>query len=143
VQNYVELFSAVTGREISSDDLVAMSEAVYNFQRVFNIRLGYGLREHDAIPYRSMGPATADEYEARAERYDDQLRDQLGLNPERMTLEQRMAALREHREKQYDLLTSAVYERRGWTKNGVPTLETLKRLGMDHPEVVAVVKRHL
>jgi aldehyde:ferredoxin oxidoreductase len=143
VQNYVDLFTAITGREITKEDLVTMSEAVYNFQRVFNIRLGHGLREHDAIPYRSMGPATADEYEARTERYDKQLKEILGLQPEAMSTEEKMAALRHHREEQYDLLTTAVYDRRGWTENGVPRLGTLKRLGMDYPEVVAVVKAHL
>ena len=86
VQNYVEIFSAVTGREVVADDLIAMSERVYNFQRVFNIRLGKGLREHDAMPYRSMGPVTEAEYLSRQERYDAQLREWLDLDPDAMTL---------------------------------------------------------
>jgi len=36
----------------------------------------------------------------------------------------------------------AVYERRGWTKNGVPTLETVKNLEIDFPEIVSLVKKH-
>ncbi len=143
VQNYVEIFSGVTGKEVTADDLITMSERVYNFQRVFNIRMGKGLREHDAVPYRSMGPVTVEEYESRAERYDKQLRELLGLDPEGMTTEEKVAALRRYREEQYEKLIDAVYERRGWTKNGVPTLETLKRLGIDYPDVVEVVKRHL
>jgi aldehyde:ferredoxin oxidoreductase len=143
VQNYVEIFSGVTGREVAREDLITMSEAVYNFQRVFNIRLGYGLRDHDDIPYRSVGPVTAEEYESRFERYDKQLRDILGLNPEGMPTQEKMAALREYREEQYEKLKDAVYKRRGWTENAVPTVETLKRLGIDFPEVVAVVERHL
>ena len=143
VQNYVEIFSGVTGKEVTADDLITMSERVYNFQRVFNIRLGKGLREHDAVPYRSMGPVTVEEYESRAERYDKQLRELLGLDPEKMTTEEKLAALRKYREEQYEKLIDAVYARRGWTKNGVPTLETLKRLGIDYPDVVEVVKRHL
>ena len=143
VQNYVELFSGVTGREITKEDIIAMSEAVYNFQRAFNIRLGYGLRNHDDIPYRSMGPVTVEEYESRAERYDKQLRDILGLNPAKMSTQDKVATLRRYREEQYEKLKDAVYKRRGWTKDAVPTLETLKRLGIDFPEVVAVVKRYL
>lgn len=143
VQNYVGLFSAVTGREVSEEDLIAQSERVYSFQRVFNVRLGKGLREHDAIPYRSAGPVTVEEYESRAERYDDQLREILDLDIEGMSTEERMAALREHREDQYEKLVDAVYERRGWTEDGVPTLETLERLGIDLADVVAVVKAHL
>jgi aldehyde:ferredoxin oxidoreductase len=143
VQNYVDIFSAVTGREITKEDLILMSERVYNFQRVFNIRLGYGLRDHDAIPYRSAGPVTQEEYESRAERYDSQLQEWLGLDPEEMTIEEKMAAHREVRTGQYEKLIDAVYERRGWTSNGVPTLEKLQALGIDFPEVVAVVERHL
>jgi len=143
VQNYVDIFSGVTGREVTKEDLITMSEGVYNFQRVFNIRRGYGRREHDAIPYRSQGPVTVEEYESRAERYDKQLRELLGLEPEGMATEEKLAALRKYREEQYQKLIDAVYERRGWTKDGVPKLETLKRLGMDFPEVVAVVQRYL
>jgi aldehyde:ferredoxin oxidoreductase len=143
VQNYVDLFSGVTGRGITKEDLVTMSEGVYNFQRVFNLRLGYGQRDHDDVPYRSMGPVTIEEYESRADRYDKQLQELLGLDPSKMSTGEKSAALRQYREEQYEMLKDAVYERRGWTKNGVPKVETLKRLGIDYPDVVAVVKRHL
>ncbi len=140
VQNYVDIFSGVTGREITKEDTVTMSETVYNFQRVFNIRLGYGRRDHDDIPYRSVGPVTVEEYESRAERYDEQLRDILGLDLEKMDTGEKMAALREYRERQYEKLKDAVYKRRGWTPDAVPTVETLKQLGIDFPDVVAVVE---
>jgi aldehyde:ferredoxin oxidoreductase len=145
VQNYVELFVGVTGREDvkSGEDLVRMSESVYNFQRVFNLRVGFGTREHDAIPYRSMGPVTVEEYESRAERYDKQLKELVGFDPKGKTTEEKMAALRRYREDQYEKLIDAVYKRRGWTENGIPTLETLKRLRIDFPEVVEVVKQHI
>ncbi len=51
--------------------------------------------------------------------------------------------LRACREAQYARLQDAVYERRGWTRNGVPTLEKLAALGIDYPEVVAVVRPQL
>jgi len=143
VQNYVEIFSGVTGREVTKEDLVNMSETVYNLQRVFNIRLGHGRRDHDDIPYRSAGPVTAEEYESRAERYDSQLQEFLGLDPAGMSTEEKMAALREYREDQYEKLKDAVYARRGWTKDAVPKVETLKKLGIDFPDVVAVVEKYL
>lgn len=143
VQNYVDVYSAVTGKEVTNQDLVDMSERVYNLQRVFNIRLGYGLREHDAIPYRSAGPVTEEEYESRAERYDKQLREWLDLNPEEMSIEEKMKAHRQYRMGRYEKLIDAVYERRGWNNNGAPTVEKLKSLGIDYPDVLAVVKKHL
>jgi len=145
VQNYVELFVGVTGRQDvkSGEDLVRMSESVYNFQRTFNLRMGFGTREHDAIPYRSVGPVTVEEYESRAERYDKQLKELISLDPDGKTTEEKMAALRKYREDQYEKLIDAVYKRRGWNENGIPTLETLKRLRIDFPEVVEVVKQHI
>jgi aldehyde:ferredoxin oxidoreductase len=143
IQNYIEIYRGVTGQAVEEEDLIDMSERVYNFQRVFNIRLGYGLRDHDAIPYRSVGPVTVAEYQSRQERYDEQVRDVLGLDPEALSVEQKMAALRAHREEQYEKLIDAVYERRGWTANGVPTPEKLGALGIDYPDVLAVVERHL
>jgi aldehyde:ferredoxin oxidoreductase len=143
VENYVNLFAGTTGREVTDGDLITMSEGVYNFQRVFNIRMGKGLRQHDAIPYRAMGPVTIEEYESRAARYDQQLQEKAGLEPTGMSTGEKLQALRQYREEQYEKLLDAVYERRGWTRQGVPTLETLKRLKIDYPEVVEVVVPYL
>ena len=49
-----------------------------------------------------------------------------------------MAAQRKYREERYEKLLDAVYVRRGWDTNGVPTMERLKKLGMDLPELVEV-----
>jgi aldehyde:ferredoxin oxidoreductase len=143
VKAYANYFSAVTGRESTPDELIRMSETVYNFQRVFNIRMGKGRREHDRIPYRAMGPVTAQEYESRAERYDKQLKELVGIDPSGLSTEEKLKALRRYREEQYEKLKDAVYQRRGWTRDGVPTLETLRRLRIDFPEVVEVVRGYL
>jgi aldehyde:ferredoxin oxidoreductase len=142
VDNYCNVFAGVTGMEVSPEDLILQSERVYNFQRVFGLRMGLGTREHDAIPYRSMGPVTEEEYESRAERYDAQLRDLLGQDPHGMSTAEKVALLRSHRESQYEQLIDAVYKRRGWTSNGVPTVAKLEQLGIAFPDVVAVVQPH-
>jgi aldehyde:ferredoxin oxidoreductase len=140
VDNYVTIYKAVTGREFDKKRLVEDSERVYNFQRVFNLRRGYGKRADDNQPYRAAGPVTKEEYESRAERYDKQLKEKIGFNPEGKSTEEKMKVLRKYREDQYESLRDAVYKRRGWNKNGVPTIEFLKRIGMDLPEVIDVVK---
>lgn len=142
VDNYCHVFAGVTGTEVTPADLILQSERVYNFQRVFGVRQGFGTRAHDAVPYRSVGPVTEEEYVSRAERYDSQLQEKVGLTPAEMSTTEKIAALRAHRESQYDQLIDAVYERRGWTANGVPTLAKLKELGIGFPEVVAVVEPH-
>ena len=140
VDNYVTIFKAVTGREFDKEEMIKMSERVYNFQKIFNIRLGFGTREYDKQPYRAAGPVTVEEYLSRQERYDKQLVEKMGLDPSKMTLEEKMAKQREYREDQYEKLLDAVYFRRGWNKNGVPTIEHLKKIGMDLPELIEVVK---
>jgi aldehyde:ferredoxin oxidoreductase len=144
VQNYVKLFRGVTGRTDveTSTDLIHMSEVVYNFQRLFNLKMGYGTREHDAIPYRSVGPVTDVEYESRVERYDQQLRELVDIDPTGMSTKEKRLALRRYREDQYEKLIDAVYRRRGWDKNGIPTLETTRELGIDFAEIVALIEKH-
>jgi aldehyde:ferredoxin oxidoreductase len=143
VQNYVDIFQGVTGRKVTSESLITMSERVYNFQRVFNLRLGYGQRQHDAVPYRSMGPVTEDEYQSRRERYDRQIYELLEMDSDTLASDDKMTALRAYRTQQYEDLIDAVYARRGWTSNGIPTLRKLQALGIDYPEVVAIVQRYL
>jgi aldehyde:ferredoxin oxidoreductase len=142
VDNYVTIYKAVTGREFDKHRLVEDSERVYNFQRVFNLRRGFGTRIHDRQPYRAAGPVTAEEYESRAERYDKQLKEQIGIDPQNLRTTEKMKILRKYREEQYESLIDAVYKRRGWNKNGVPTIEFLKRIGMDLPEVIEVVRNY-
>lgn len=139
VDNYITLYKSVTGREFSKERLIEDSERVYNFQRVFNLRRGYGTRRYDAQPYRAAGPVTVEEFESRAERYDKQLRENVGVNPEGKTTQEKMKLLREYRESRYESLLDAVYKRRGWNNNGVPTIAFLKKIGMDFPEVIDVV----
>lgn len=140
VDNYVTIYKAVTGREFSKERLIEDSERVYNFQRIFNLRRGFGTRIHDRQPYRAAGPVTKEEYESRAERYDKQLVENVGYDPAGRTTEEKMAVLRKYREEQYEKLLDAVYERRGWNRNGVPKIEFLKKIGMDLPEVIEVVR---
>ena len=143
VDNYVAIYEGVTGKPFDKEELIRQSERVYNFQRVFNLRRGYGKRIHDAQPYRAAGPVTVEEYESRADRYDKQLKEDVGFDPEGKSTEEKMAALRKYREDRYEQLIDAVYKRRGWTSDGIPTPEHLKDLGMDLPEVMEVVKQHL
>ena len=68
---------------------------------------------------------TKEEYESRAERYDKQLQELMGVDPAGKTTEEKMAIHRAWREDRYRKLCDAVYARRGWTDDAIPTLETL------------------
>jgi aldehyde:ferredoxin oxidoreductase len=139
VENYCWLHEGVMGIKTTHETLMEESERVYQFQRVFNLRMGYGRRKDDYPPYRAMGPVSIKEYESRAVRYDKQLMEEVGFDPTGIKVEEKIARLRKYRENQYDMLMDAVYKRRGWTKDGVPTHETLKKVGMDIPDVIRIL----
>jgi aldehyde:ferredoxin oxidoreductase len=143
VDNYVTIYKGVTGKDFDKYEMIRQSERVYNFQRIFNLRRGYGKREHDAQPFRAAGPVTIEEYESRQERYDTQMQEKIGVDPAGKTTAEKLAITRKYREEVYEKLLDSVYARRGWTRNGIPTIEHLKELGMDLPELIEVVKPHL
>ena len=142
IDNYLLLYKGVTGHALDLDGLLAQSKRVYDFQRMFNLRMGHGTREDDWMPYRGMGPVTEEEYLSRQERYDKQLTEVAEVDIAGMSLRQKMATLREYRESQYRQLEDAVYARRGWDEDGVPTLETVKADGIDFPEIVDLIGKH-
>jgi aldehyde:ferredoxin oxidoreductase len=90
-----------------------------------------------------MGPVTEWEYESRKERYDKQLAEKCGVDCSQLTTKDRVQKLRSYREEQYRLLTDAAYKKRGWTRNGVPTLEKVKSLELDWiPGLIDTIKKY-
>ncbi len=146
VQNYVELQNAITGWNVDKEELMLQSERCYNWQRAMNVWMGRGRRKDDWIPYRSMGPVTKMEYVSRKERYDKQLVEILGLSEkevEDMDIEKKMKLLYGYKQDQYQKLADAVYYRRGWTPNGVPTPQKMKQLGMDDPKMLKMIQKKI
>ncbi len=142
VEWYAKYYSAVTGNRSTPNDLIRMSERVYTFQRIFNIRQGKGLRENDSnFPYRALGPVTKMEYESRKDRYDEQL-EKMGINVVQRSVEEKLKILREYRYEQYSKLQDAVYKERGWNNNGCPLISTVRNLGIDFDEVLKVIEPH-
>jgi aldehyde:ferredoxin oxidoreductase len=141
VENYAWILQGVTGKPTTIEDILLQSERVYNFQKVFALRLGRIGRKHDYPPYRAMGPVTKEEYESRQDRYDEQLKALIEIDPAGLSTEEKMAHLRKYKEDQYESLVDAVYLRRGWDSNSIPTIEKLRSLGMDLPEVLEVVEQ--
>ena len=146
VQNYVDIQNAVTGWNVKKEDLILQSERCYNWQRAMNVWMGRGRRKDDWIPYRSMGPVTMMEYKSRKERYDKQLIERLGISKEKlekMNTKEKMKLLYDYRQDQYQKLADAVYYRRGWTPNGVPTPQKIKQLGMDDPKMLKMLQEKI
>ncbi len=140
VRNYYRYFEGMTGIKLDEQKMLEQSGRVYNLQRVMCRMLGFGTKEYDRPPYRSMGPVTCEEYESRADRYDKQLRDLVKTDPTGKKTEEKVRILRDYRESQFEQLRSTVYKRRGWTQNGVPTIARLEELGIALPKLVEIVR---
>ena len=142
VYNYWKYYEGMTGNKLDEESMLNMSARVYNLQRLIGMMLGKSKRNEDIPPYRAMGPVTIEEYESRQERYDKQLLLEIGIDPKGMSTQEKLDKVREYRYAQYEKLTDAAYTRRGWTKNGTPTIERLQELGIDLPELVEIVKKY-
>lgn len=142
LKNYLDIYEAITGKPLSREGMILQSEKVYNFERIFNLRMGKGTSEFHKAPDRGLGPVWEDEWNARPEYFDEKLRE-FGENIEGLSVNEKIDLLQKHRRGQWEQLKLAVYKRRGWNKKGIPTLETVRRLGIDYPEVVELLNRHL
>ena len=90
-----------------------------------------------------MGPVTEMEYISRKERYDKQLVEKQGIpqkDVEKMTVQEKVRILYEFRRDQYEKLSDAVYYRRGWTPNGIPTPQKMKQLGFSDKKMLKMLQ---
>jgi aldehyde:ferredoxin oxidoreductase len=97
------LYNAVTGIEMTAEELQKAGERINNLGRLFNIREGLS-RKDDTLPWKVMNVPIPDEGIAKGSFVS---------------------------QADLDLLLDDYYEVRGWTKNGVPTVDTLTKIGME------------
>ena len=142
LQNYLDIYTAITGKPLDREGLILQSEKVYNFERIFNLRMGKGTSEYHHAPDRGLGPVWEDEWNERPDYFDGRLKE-FGVDIEGLSVKEKITLLQKYRRGQWQELKMAVYKRRGWNKNGIPTLETVKRLGLDYPDVVELLQKHL
>jgi len=103
LEDMSRLYTLVTGIEIAPEEMKRAGERINNVARLFNIREGLG-RKDDTLPYKVMHMPVPDEGPSK------------GAYVSREEL---------------DLLLDDYYMARGWTREGIPTVEKLKELGMD------------
>ena len=77
LEYYVQYLNSTTGCNKTLQDVLDDSERLQLLQKLINLRQGKGTRSNDQIPLRAMGPVYYNEYEARAEYYDQWLKEHL------------------------------------------------------------------
>ena len=128
--HYVKYLNATTGSNKTLEDVLADSERLYILQKLINVRQGKGTRASDQIPLRAMGPAYFNEYESRAEYYDEWLKKQLGDDKIPASAEERHRLLIEKRMQAYQQLCDIVYQEKGFTSDAIPKREVVKAFGL-------------
>jgi aldehyde:ferredoxin oxidoreductase len=131
---YAEFYNGMLGTDLKWEEIFAQTDRDINLQRVLNV-LHYGSEtvQHDWIPDRAIGPTDDSLYEAEAEYNDRDLAERLGKAPEALSgvaTREKRETLMAHRKKQLHRLIDTYYEERGWNACGIPTPETLKKLGL-------------
>lgn len=111
LKHYEDLFPLVTGWDYSWDELLKISEKIYNLNRAFNYRHipGFG-RDMDNVPKKFMEEVIPDG-PSEGKKITPELR---------------------------DALLDRYYAVRGWDNNGRPTREKLTELGI--PEVADILE---
>jgi aldehyde:ferredoxin oxidoreductase len=99
--HYPRMINAVTGWDLSLEDVERIGERIWNLERAFNVREGVR-RSHDVLPYRVMH-----------EPVPEGMHKGMYCPPEELSA-----------------MLDAYYALRGWTADGVPTREKLQELGL-------------
>jgi len=105
-----------------------------NLQRIMNIMtFGEKTGEQDRIPDRAIGPTEDVLYENEKDYNDAQLSAILNkplADVQRMETAEKRALLMKQRREELKKLIGVYYRQRGWTERGIPTVETIRRIGL-------------
>jgi aldehyde:ferredoxin oxidoreductase len=131
---YAEFYNGMLGTELTWEQIFEQTDRDINLQRIMNVMVfGISTGENDWIPERAIGPTDDELYLAERDFHDQEmsrilekpLSDIAGLN----TSEKR-ETLMNHRKEQLRKLIQIYYQERGWSASGIPTTNTLKRVGL-------------
>jgi aldehyde:ferredoxin oxidoreductase len=111
LKDLANYYTLATGIPMTPEELDKDGERIENLARLFNIREGKGTREYDTLPWKIKNAPVPEDGPAKGAVVSDE-EFQLGLDD--------------------------YYEARGWTMEGVPTVEKLNELGLG--EYASIVK---
>jgi aldehyde:ferredoxin oxidoreductase len=112
-EDLANYYTLVTGIEITAEELRKAGKRINNLGRLFNIREGF-TRKDDHLPPKVMSTPIPDDTVSKGS-YITQ--------------------------KELDFMLDDYYSHRGWTREGVPTLEKLKELGLE--DLAYIVKEKI
>jgi aldehyde:ferredoxin oxidoreductase len=114
LKDMANYYTLATGLEMTPEELLKAGERINNLARVLNIREGKGTRKYDTLPWKIMNVPVPDEGVAKGAVVN---------------------------QKEFDIGLDDYYDVRGWTKEGIPTSQKLKELGLDG--LVGIVEKKI
>jgi len=108
--------AALWGEPVSGDDLLTIGERIINLERMYNVR---------------QGLSRADDYLPRRFTEETLPLVEFGLDRETGEVRRSDEPFRYGQIEDFDGMLDRYYELRGWMQNGIPTPETLRRLGLE------------
>ena len=112
LEDMAKYYTLATGIEMTPEELIKAGERINNLARLFNIREGVGTREFDVLPPKIMNVPIPDEGVAKGSVVSKE---------------------------EFELGLDDYYAVRGWTREGIPTVEKLKELNLG--EYAHIVKK--
>jgi aldehyde:ferredoxin oxidoreductase len=114
LEEMAKFYTLATGIAMTAEELRQAGERINNLARVINIREGKGTREYDQLPPKITSVPVPDEGFAKGAVVS---------------------------QKEFDIGLDDYYQVRGWTREGIPTVEKLKELGSS--DLVPIVKKKI
>ena len=131
---YADFYNGMLGTNLTWEKIFEQTDRDINLQRVMNAMVyGKNTGQQDWIPDRAIGPIDNHLYDAEKDYHDQELSRFLEKSPteiQNMTTGEKRANLMNHKKEQLRQLIQAYYQERGWNTSGIPTIDTLKQIGL-------------
>ncbi len=131
---YADFYNGMLGTDMTWEKIFEQTDRDINLQRVMNAMVfGQETGKNDWVPDRAIGPTDDDLYDAEKSYNDGELSAIPGKSTEeiqKMQTGEKREALMKHRKGQLQELVRAYYRERGWSASGIPTIDTLKKIGL-------------
>jgi aldehyde:ferredoxin oxidoreductase len=114
LKDMAKYYRLATGIPMTAEELILAGERINNLARVINIREGGGTRNEDTLPWKIFNFPVPDDCMAK------------GVHVK-------------HRE--FEVGLDDYYAVRGWNKDGIPTPEKLKELGLE--DLIPIVEEKM
>ncbi len=131
---YADFYNGMMGTNMTWEEIFQQTDRDINLQRVMNVmQYGRDAATFDWIPDRAIGPTDDLLYQAEGEYNDSEVAQILSRQAEEVAslpVAEKRELLMKHRKQELRSLIDMYYRKRGWNENGIPTVETLKQLGL-------------